>query len=64
MKLYGRVSNKGVPPYANTNSNYYLKEGELTMPPTSVPPISFGFSSSPPICDDEATTIGIEAKTT
>ena len=32
------------------------------MPQTLVPPIEFGFYSSPPICDDETTTRGEEAK--
>ena len=32
------------------------------MPPTLVPPIEYGLSSSPPICDDKATIGGEEAK--
>ena len=48
---------KGEPPDDGTDSNYYSEEGALTMSPT-MPPIKSSLYSSPPICDDEATTEG------
>ena len=56
------LSTIGEPLNAGTDSNYYWEEGALTMRPTLVLAIESDPSSSPPICDDEATTGGKKPK--
>ena len=53
---------KGKPHDVGTDSNCYWDEGGIHHVPTSMLALEFGLSSTPPICDDEATNVDEKTK--